>query len=96
MKRVIKKMGWTKYEFKENSIILFIFKLVVRLFNFLKHACCWWKLMYYPTLVMTTFKFFVNSNCLGKFSNIVVFNGLESISTKVVSNTIYCECWVVI
>ncbi len=31
MKRVT-KIGWIKYEFKENSIILFIFELVVKLF----------------------------------------------------------------
>jgi hypothetical protein len=48
--------------------------------------------MYCPTLVMTTFKFFVNSSYLGEFSNIVVFNDLESLSTKVVSNKVYREC----
>jgi hypothetical protein len=33
MKKVTKK-GWITYEFKKNSIILFIFELVVRIYFF--------------------------------------------------------------
>lgn len=49
-----------------------------------------------PNISYNSFQILVNSSCLKEFSNIVVLNDLKSLSTKIMSNIVYCECWVVI